>query len=74
MKKYWSENGFLFLIYDIKNSDFFSLDENDKLIKTNLEFNKYENDGIKIFKNDNEIESIKNIIVILFKIMKLIWW
>ena len=61
MKNYCSDNDFLFLIYDVKNSEFFRFDENDKLIKTNLEFSQFENDEIKIFKNDNDIKDIKKI-------------
>ena len=61
MKNYCSDNDFLFLIYDVKNSEFFRFDENDKLIKTNLEFSQFENDVIKIFKNDNDIKDIKKI-------------
>ena len=61
MKNYCKENDFLFLIYDVKNSEYFRFDENDNLIKTNLKFTSYRSKVIKIFKNDNDIEGTKKL-------------
>jgi len=52
MKNYSKINKFLFLIYDIKNSQFFRFDKKDKLVKTDLEFSEYNNKVLKIFNNN----------------------
>ena len=61
MKIYCKENGFLFLIYDVKTLEYYRFDEKDNLIKTNLRYTEFKNDFIKIFKNNNDIEGVKKV-------------
>ena len=61
MKKYCDNNNFTFLIFDIKTSEFYSYNNENKIEKSDLKFNAYEYDIKKIFINEKYIKNTKKI-------------
>ena len=61
MKNYCHQNDFVFLIYDINNSEFFIFNKDNILTKTNLESVVFPNELKNIFENDDDIKGIKKL-------------
>lgn len=61
MKNYCNQNDYLFLIYDVNNSQFFTLNKDDILTKTYLKSVVFPNEVKNIFKNDNDIKDVKKL-------------
>ena len=61
MKKFCQENNFIFLLYDIKSSEFFIYNKENKLEKTNLKNNANQFNVKKIFTKTKIISKTKKL-------------
>lgn len=61
MKQFCNENDFIFLIFDTQFSDFYRYNNKNVLIKTDLKYDAFQFDVIKIFKKTKYIEGTKKI-------------
>ena len=61
MKNYCDENNFTFLIFDIKTSNFYSYDKDNKIVKSDLKFCSNQYDIEKIFIKNKYIKNTEKI-------------
>lgn len=61
MKEFCKENDFIFLIFDIKSSEFYCYDNGNKLKKTDLKNNDFQFDVKKIFTKTKVISKTKKL-------------